>query len=79
VVWRNGTRKTPDNPTASMRSRFLALRVRPANRTIPRAEDGSLPECWLPAEWPPGAPEPTEYWLSKARHRQLSEGLGVSQ
>ena len=64
VVWRHGTRKTPGNPTASMRSRFLALRVRPANRNIPRASDGSLPECWLLAEWPPGEPEPTDYWLS---------------
>lgn len=47
-----------------MRSRFLALRVRPANRNIPRAADGSLPECWLLAEWPPCEPEPTDYWLS---------------
>lgn len=64
VVWRHGSRKSPGNPTASMRSRFLALRVRPANRTIPRASDGSLPECWLLAEWAPGEPEPTDYWLS---------------
>jgi hypothetical protein len=28
---------------------FLAIRVRPANRDIPRAAGGSLPECWLPA------------------------------
>ena len=39
-------------------------RVRPANRDIPRGPDGSLPECWLLAEWPPGEPEPTDYWLS---------------
>jgi SRSO17 transposase len=64
VVWRHGSRKSPANPTASMRSRFLALRVRPANRNIPRATDGTLPECWLLAEWPPGEPEPTDYWLS---------------
>jgi SRSO17 transposase len=64
VVWRHGSRKTPGNPTASMRSRFLALRVRPANRNIPRGSDKSLPACWLPAEWPPGEPEPTDYWLS---------------
>ena len=25
---------------------------------------GSLPECWLLAEWPPGTAEPTDYWLS---------------
>ena len=53
-----------DNPDAAMTSHFLAIRVRPANRDIPRAADGSLPECWLLAEWPPGADEPTDYWLS---------------
>ena len=64
VTWRHGTRTTAGNPTAAMASRFLALRVRPANRDIPRAPDGTLPECWLIAEWPPGEPEPTDYWLS---------------
>jgi len=47
-----------------MTSCFLAIRVRPANRGIPCADDGSLPECWLLAEWPPEADEPTDYWLS---------------
>jgi SRSO17 transposase len=64
ITWRHGTRKTTGNPTAAMTSRFLALRVRPANRDIPRGGDGSLPECWLIAEWPPDTPEPTDYWLS---------------
>jgi SRSO17 transposase len=64
VTWRHGTRKTAGNPTAAMTSRFLALRVRPANRGIPRGVDGSLPECWLIAEWPAGVVEPTDYWLS---------------
>ena len=64
VTWRHGSRKNARNPTAAMRSRFLALRVRPANRDIPRNPDGGLPECWLLAEWPPGEPEPTDYWLS---------------
>lgn len=50
VTWRQGTKKTKGNPTAKMRSRFLTMRVRPANRNISRAEDGSLPECWLLAE-----------------------------
>ena len=36
----------------------------PANRDIPRAPDATLPECWLIAQWPPGASEPTDYWLS---------------
>ncbi len=64
VTWRHGTRTTAGNPTAAMASRFLALRVRPANRDIPRAPDGTLPECWLIAQWPPGESEPTDYWLS---------------
>jgi SRSO17 transposase len=64
VTWRHGTRTTPANPTAAMRSHFLRLRIRPANRDIPRDGDGSLPECWLIAEWPPGAAEPVKYWLS---------------
>ena len=64
VTWRQGTRATPGNPAASMTSQFLAIRVRPANRDIPRAPDGSLPDCWLLAEWPSGPDEPTDYWLS---------------
>jgi SRSO17 transposase len=64
VTWRHGSRKNAGNPTAAMRSRFMALRVRPANRDIPRNPDGSLDECWLLAEWPPGEPAPTDYWLS---------------
>jgi SRSO17 transposase len=68
VTWRHGTRRTKGNPTAKMRSRFLAIRVRPANRDIPRAGDGSLPALWLLAEWPPGQDEPTDYWLSTLPH-----------
>lgn len=64
VTWRHGSHKSAANPTGRMRSRFLALRVRPANRHIPKAADGGLPECWLLAEWPTGAAEPTDYWLS---------------
>jgi SRSO17 transposase len=64
VTWRQGTKATKGNPTAFMTSHFLAIRVRPANRDIPRAEDGSLPDCWLLAEWPPQADEPADYWLS---------------
>jgi SRSO17 transposase len=64
VTWRQGTKATTGNPDASMTSRFLAIRVRPANRHIPRPADGSLPDCWLLAEWPPDADEPTDYWLS---------------
>jgi SRSO17 transposase len=64
VTWRHGTKATKDNPAAAMTSCFLAIRVRPANRDIPRGPGGSLPDCWLLAEWPPEAGEPTDYWLS---------------
>jgi len=50
VTWRRGSRRTKNNPTAAMRSQFLRLRIRPANRDIGRGEDGALPECWLIAE-----------------------------
>lgn len=74
VTWRQGTRGAKGNPDASMTSCFLAIRVRPANRDIPRAGDGSLPECWLLAEWPPEAGEPADYWLSN-----LPEGTPVEE
>ena len=64
VTWRQGTKATRDNPDAAMTSHFLAIGVRPANRDIPRGPDGSLPACWLLAEWPPEADEPSGYWLS---------------
>jgi SRSO17 transposase len=58
IQWREGTR-------GPLRSRFLALRVRPANLKLRRADpDGELPLCWLLAEWPPGKEEPTDFWLS---------------
>jgi SRSO17 transposase len=64
VTWRHGTRTSPDNRAAAMTSHFAALRIRPANRTITRADDGSLPDCWLIIEWPSDKDEPTDYWLS---------------
>jgi len=64
VTWRHGTRKTKTNPDAAMTSKFLALKVRPANRDIPRNPDGTLPTRWLLVEWPDDANEPTKYWLS---------------
>jgi SRSO17 transposase len=74
VTWRQGTKATSGNPTALMTSCFLAIRVRPANRDIPRRPDGSLPECWLLAEWPPAADEPTDYWLSN-----LPAGIPIAE
>lgn len=56
---RRGVPEGVENPTGRTRSRFLALRVCPTSRTGER-----LPECWLLAEWPTGAAEPTGYWLS---------------
>ena len=48
-----------------MYSRFVALRIRPAGREVRQHADGpELPACWLLAEWPPAADEPTDYWLS---------------
>lgn len=64
VTWRQGTKASKDNPDAAMASSFLAIRVRPAGRPIPREADRSLPACWLLAEWPPAADEPSGYWLS---------------
>jgi SRSO17 transposase len=64
VTWRHGTRTAKTNPTAAMTSKFLVLPVRPANRDIPRNPDATLPTRWLLVEWPDGAAEPTDYWLS---------------
>lgn len=64
VTWRQGTRKTGANPAAKMRSRFMVLPVRLANRDIPRGPDGSVPERLLLVEWPAGEPEPTGYWIT---------------
>jgi SRSO17 transposase len=59
VCWRDGSR-------GALTSTFLAIRVRPAGRrpTTRLAADGSLPQVWLLAEWPPQAAEPTDYWLA---------------
>nr|WP_241829803.1 IS701 family transposase [Parafrankia colletiae] len=60
VPWRAGTQLGPVEVTGTglRRSRFLALRIRTST-----PEQGP-PECWLLAEWPPGTPEPSDYWLS---------------
>jgi SRSO17 transposase len=64
LIWRRGSR-------GLQRSRFLALRVRPAGIT-PRRQAAAhasgvgweLPVRWLLAEWPTDKPEPVKYWLS---------------
>jgi SRSO17 transposase len=68
LTWRQGSR-------GELRSRFAAVRVRPAGNAVERpiraaasAEqgwwDGILPDCWLLVEWPEEAEAPTDYWLS---------------
>jgi SRSO17 transposase len=58
VAWREGSR-------GKLVSRFLALRVRPANVQLRRAAGaGELPLAWLVCEWPDGTDEPVKYWLS---------------
>src|SRR5262249_11961753 len=64
VTWRQGTKATKGNPTAAIPLLSVAIAPRPATRDIPRLPDGSLPQGWLLAEWPPAADEPTDYWLS---------------
>jgi SRSO17 transposase len=55
VTWREGTDR-------KLRSRFAAVRVRPAHRDYEKAEPH--PEEWLLIEWPRGEKEPTKYWVS---------------
>jgi SRSO17 transposase len=55
VAWRPGSQKT-------LRSRFAAVRVRPAHRDYNRTEPH--PEEWLLIEWPKKEAEPAKYWLS---------------
>ncbi len=55
VHWRQGTRH-------KLRSRFAAVRVRPANRDYWRSKPHA--EEWLLIEWPKQEAEPAKYWLS---------------
>jgi SRSO17 transposase len=55
VAWRQGVRK-------KLRSRFAAVRVRPAHRDYWRAEPH--PEQWLLIEWSADQQDPVKYWLS---------------
>jgi SRSO17 transposase len=60
VTWREGTR-------GEMTSRFLALRVRPANIHLRRHAHKTgeeIPLAWLICEWPDHKQAPTKYWLS---------------
>jgi SRSO17 transposase len=77
VAWRQGTRHR-------LRSRFAALRIRPAQRDS--RDKNPFAEQWLLVEWPRSEPEPTKYWLSnlpadtglkqlvhRAKHRWIIE------
>jgi SRSO17 transposase len=55
ITWREGTEQ-------KLRSRFAALRVRPAHRDYWQA--GPHAEQWLLIEWPKSEKEPTKYWSS---------------
>jgi SRSO17 transposase len=55
IGWRQGNHGT-------LRSRFAAVRVRPAHRDEKLTEP--RPEEWLLLEWPKEASEPTKYWMS---------------
>jgi SRSO17 transposase len=55
VTWREGTDR-------KLRSRFAAVRVRPAHRDYWKAAPHA--EEWLLIEWPQGEEEPTKYWVS---------------
>ncbi len=55
VTWREGTDR-------KLRSRFAAVRVRPAHRDYWKAEPHA--EEWLLIEWPQGEVEPAKYWIS---------------
>ena len=55
ITWREGTER-------KLRSRFAAVRIRPAHRDYWKAEPHA--EEWLLIEWPRGEAEPIKYWLS---------------
>ena len=56
VEWREGSKGT-------LRSRFAALRVRPAYGDDRKAS--LQPEQWMLVEWPDGTNEPSGYWLAR--------------
>ena len=55
VTWREGTER-------KLRSRFAAVRGRPAHRDYEKAEPRA--EEWFLIEWPRNEAEPTRYWIS---------------
>ena len=75
-AWRGVTRRAGSQREGSqteLASRFAALRVRPAHRDTLRSEP--WPEEWLLIEWPEGAEEPSQYWLSNLPPRTALKDL----
>ena len=71
VFWREGSKET-------LRSRFAALRVRPAYGDDRKG--GLQPEQWLLIEWPTGAAEPSGYWLASLPAKtSLKRLVGISK
>jgi SRSO17 transposase len=66
IGWRQGSKGT-------LRSRFAAVRVRPAHRDYKRTEPH--PEEWLLIEWPKNESEPAKYWLSTLPERTSLKSL----
>ena len=66
ISWRGGSR-------GKLRSRFAALRVRPAHRDYWQAEPHA--EEWLLIEWPGGVSQPAKYWLSTLPARTRLQAL----
>ena len=66
IGWRGGSKGT-------LRSRFAAVRIRPAHRDYQRTEPH--PEEWLLMEWPKKESEPTKYWLSTLSARTSLKSL----
>jgi SRSO17 transposase len=71
VSWREGSKET-------LRSRFSALRVRPAYGDDRKA--GLQPEQWLLIEWPGATDEPSGYWLASLPvQTSLKRLVGISK
>ena len=66
LTWREGT-------NTELRSRFAAVRLRPASRDFNLTEPH--PEEWLLIEWPEDEAEPTKYWLSNLGPGTSTEDL----
>ncbi len=70
VTWREGTR-------GKMTSRFLALRVRPANihlRHKAHKNGEELPACWLICEWPSKASRADQVLALQPSRRHAAQG-----